>query len=100
VTAQHRGFGDILGIALIAAALLLLLAKLSFDRYDVDSNKVPANQTAHNWVGGAGAWSANLLFQVFGAGAYILPILLFLYGLGCLFEFFAYLKRRWPWAAV
>jgi len=100
VTAQHRGFGDILGIALIAAALLLLLAQLSFDRYDVDSNKVPANQTAHNWVGGAGAWSANLLFQVFGAGAYILPILLFLYGLGCLFEFFAYLKRRWPWAAV
>ena len=100
MTAQHRGFGDILGIALIAAALLLLLAQLSFDRYDVDSNKVPANQTAHNWVGGAGAWSANLLFQVFGAGAYILPILLFLYGLGCLFEFFAYLKRRWPWAAV
>ena len=99
-TAQQRGFGDILGIVLIAAALLLLLAQLSFDRFDVDSNRVPANQTAHNWIGGVGAWGANLLFQVFGAGAYVLPILLFLYGLGCLFEFFGYLKRRWPWAAV
>ena len=98
--AQHRGFGDILGIILIAAALLLLLAQVSFNRYDVDSNRVPANQTAHNWIGGVGAWGANLLFQVFGAGAYVLPILLFLYGLGCLFEFFAYLTRRWPWAAV
>ncbi len=98
--AQHRGLGDILGIVLIAAALLLLLAQLSFDRFDVDSNKVPANQTAQNWIGGAGAWGANQLFQVFGAGAFVLPILLFLYGIGCLFEFFAYLKRRWPWAAV
>jgi S-DNA-T family DNA segregation ATPase FtsK/SpoIIIE len=99
-SAQPRGFGDILGIVLIAAALLLLLAQVSFVPSDLASNKVPANQTAQNWIGGAGAWGANQLFQVFGAGAYVLPILLFLYGAGCLFEFFAYLKRRWPWAAV
>ena len=99
-TAQHRGFGDILGIVLIAAALLLLLAQVSFDRFDVDSNKVPANQTAQNWIGGAGAWGANVFFQMFGAGAFVLPILLFLYGLGCLLEFFAYLKGRCAWAAL
>jgi S-DNA-T family DNA segregation ATPase FtsK/SpoIIIE len=100
IAAQHRGFGDILGIVLIAGALLLLLAQVSFVPSDLASNKVPANQTTHNWIGGVGAWGANLLFQVFGAGAFVLPILLLLYGLGCLFELFAYLKRRWPWAAV
>jgi len=97
---QHRGFSDIIGIVLIAAALLLLLAQVSFDRYDVDSNKVPANQTTHNWIGAAGAWSANLLFQLFGAGAFVLPLLLLVFGIGHLFEFFAYLKRRWAWAGV
>ena len=96
----QRGLNDIIGIVLIAAALLLLLAQLSFDRYDLNTNKVPANQTPHNWIGSAGAWGANLLFQVFGAGAFVLPMLLFIFGLGHLFEFFAYLKHRWPWAAV
>ncbi|MEY2409950.1 MAG: segregation ATPase FtsK/SpoIIIE, family [Verrucomicrobiota bacterium] len=98
--AEHRGFSDIIGIVLIAAALLLLLAQLSFDRYDIDANKLPANQTKHNWIGGAGAWGANVLFQIFGAGAFVLPLLLLVFGLGYLFEFFAYLKRRWAWAGV
>ena len=45
---QHRGFNDIIGIVLIAAALLLLLAQISFDRYDIDANRLPATQTKHN----------------------------------------------------
>jgi DNA segregation ATPase FtsK/SpoIIIE, S-DNA-T family len=98
--AEHRGMNDIVGIVLIASALLLLLAQLSFDRYDIQSNKVPPNQTAHNWIGGAGAWGANIFFNLFGAGAFVLPILLLLFGLGYLFEFFGYLKRRWLWAGV
>jgi len=96
----QRGFNDIIGLVLLAAALLLLLAQVSFDRYDINSNRVPPNQTAHNWIGGAGAWGANLLFQLFGAGAFVLPLLLLIFGLGYLFEFFAYLRRRWVWAAV
>ena len=98
--AEHRGLNDIVGIVLVASALLLLLAQLSFDRYDIQSNKVPPNQTAHNWIGGAGAWGANIFFNLFGAGAFVLPLLLLLFGLGYLFEFFGYLKRRWLWAGV
>ncbi|MFM1768284.1 MAG: hypothetical protein RJA22_813 [Verrucomicrobiota bacterium] len=96
----HRGVHDIVGVLLLVAALLLLLAQVSFDRYDVNSNRVPPNQTAHNWIGGAGAWGANLLFQLFGAGAFVLPLLLLIFGLGYLFEFFSYLRRRWTWASV
>ena len=96
----HRGFSDIIGIVLIAAALLLLVAQLSFDRLDVTSNRVPSNETTHNWIGSAGAFGANSLFFLFGAGAFVLPVLLMLFGLGYLFEFMSYLKRRWGWAAV
>src|SRR5262245_45744989 len=98
--AQHRGFSDIIGIILVAAALLLLVAQLSFDRGDVGANKFPPNQTTHNLIGGAGAHLANLLFQGFGAGAFVLPVLLMLFGLGYLLEFLSYLKRRWVWAVV
>ena len=98
--ADHRGFSDIIGIVLIAAALLLLVAQLSFDRYDVESNRVPPNQAPHNLIGGAGAYGANLLFGFFGAGAFVLPLLLMVFGVGYLFEFFAYLKRRWVWAGM
>src|SRR6185503_17986428 len=35
-----------------------------------------------------------------GAGAFVLPVLLMLFGLGYLFEFMSYLKRRWAWAAL
>ena len=97
---QHRGFSDIIGIALIASALLLLVAQLSFDRGDISTNRFPPNQTTHNLIGAAGAFGANLLFQGFGAGAFVLPVLLMMFGLGYLFEFLGYLKHRWAWAAV
>jgi S-DNA-T family DNA segregation ATPase FtsK/SpoIIIE len=97
---QPRGFSDIIGIVLIAAALLLLVAQLSFDSKDVGVNRVPPNETTRNWIGTAGAFGANGLFLLFGAGAFVLPVLLLLFGLGYLFEFLSYLKRRWIWAAV
>jgi S-DNA-T family DNA segregation ATPase FtsK/SpoIIIE len=98
--APQRGFSDIIGIVLISAALLLLVAQISFDRYDLAANRIPSNETPHNWIGSAGAHMANLLFRLFGAGAFVLPVLLLLFGLGHLFEFLGYLKRRWAWAAV
>lgn len=96
----HRGMSDIIGIVLIAMAVLLVVAQLSFDRGDVSSNRFPPNQTTHNLIGAAGAFVANLLFQGFGAGAYVLPILFMLFGLGHLLEFLSYLRRRWFWAAM
>src|SRR5262245_52317976 len=98
--APARGLCDVIGIVLIAAGLLVLVAQLSFDPQDVAANKYPPNKTPHNWIGQAGAWGANGLFFLFGAGAFVLPFLGMLFGVGYLFEFFAYLKRRWIWATV
>src|SRR5262245_27996689 len=87
VREQPRGFSDIIVIVLIALALLLLVAQLSFDSRDVQANRVPPNETTHNWIGAAGAFGANGFFLLFGAGAFVLPMLLLLFGLGYLFEF-------------
>src|SRR5437763_4727288 len=93
-----RGFSDIIGITLMALALMLLVAQLTFHPHDVAANRVPPNETIHNWIGKFGAFTANGLFGMFGAGAFALPVLLVFFGLGYLFETFGYLRRRWPWA--
>src|SRR5262245_4195253 len=96
----HRGFNDIAGFVLIALAVMLLLSQLSFDRNDVRSNAVPPNATIHNWIGPVGAYLANGLFFICGAGAFVLPILLLAYGLSNLIEFLGYLRRRKTWAVI
>jgi S-DNA-T family DNA segregation ATPase FtsK/SpoIIIE len=98
--APTRGFSDIVGLVLIALGLLLFVAQISFDRNDVAANRVPANETVHNWVGSVGAYLANGLFFLFGAGAFLVPILLLVFGAACLVEWLSYLRRRWVWAAV
>src|SRR5689334_21079070 len=101
-SASARGFGDIIGVSLLALALLLLVAQMSFDRNDISSNRVAtaAAHTTHNWVGPLGAWLAYGTFFVFGFAGYMLPLFLALFGLAYLFDVLAYLKRRWIWAVV
>jgi len=95
-----RGFGDIIGVVLIAGAFLLMVSLFSFDRHDLATNIAPPNKSTHNWIGPIGAWTANLLFKAFGATVYLLPIVLLAFGLGYLFQGLAYLRTRWVWAAV
>ena len=95
-----RSFADIIGVVLVAAALLLLVAQLSFDRNDLAINRDPPNKPAHNWIGPLGARTAYAGFFVFGFSAYMLPLLLALFGLAYFFDTISYLKRRWAWAVV
>ena len=95
-----HGFNDIIGIVLMSFALLLLVALLSYHPRDVSANAAPANSSVHNWIGPFGAWMAYKWFLWVGAAAYELPALLVFVGLGCFFDFFAYLRRRWVWTAV
>jgi DNA segregation ATPase FtsK/SpoIIIE, S-DNA-T family len=95
-----HGFNDIIGIVLTGFSLLLLVALLSYNPHDVSVNKLPPNPSTHNWIGPIGAWTAWFWFFLIGAAAYEMPALLFFLGLGCFFQFFAYLRRRWPWTLV
>jgi S-DNA-T family DNA segregation ATPase FtsK/SpoIIIE len=97
---RWHGFGDIAGIVMLALAVLLLVAMMSFDRADIAVNRAPTNDTTHNLIGPIGAHLANWFFFWFGAGAFIVPVLLLVGGAGLLFASLAHLRRRWPWALV
>lgn len=98
-TPAPHGLNDVIGIALMATALLLMIALLSYDPYDL-YNRVPANVSIHNYGGPLGAFIALALFQIFGVAAYIVPALLLVFGLGNIFQFLAYLRHRRTWACV
>jgi len=97
-----NGFGDVIGVALLAAALLLLVAQLSFDHNDISWLKTSSEtHPAHNWiVGPIGAYVAWGFFMMFGVGAYALPPLLVVFGLAYLFNFLGYLRERTPWSLL
>ncbi len=100
----HHGWADFIGIALLAAALLLVVAQFSFDCCDLPTLCNPANQPPHNWIGRLGAYFAWGFFLMFGVTAYLVPVLFAAFGVGYLFNFLGYLREhsRWSllWAGV
>jgi S-DNA-T family DNA segregation ATPase FtsK/SpoIIIE len=97
---SDHGFGDIIGVVLLAAALLLLVAQLSFDRCDIPALCDPPNKPAHNWIGPMGAHFAHWFFVLFGIAAYALPPLLTAFGLAYLFGILGYLRERLRWSSL
>lgn len=94
---SHHGFADVIGIALLAAALLLLVAQWSFDWHDLPALATPANKPPHNWIGWLGAHFAWVFFLFFGVTAYIVPLLFAAFGVAYLFNFLGYLRERSRW---
>ncbi|WP_019834225.1 DNA translocase FtsK [Sphingomonas sp. PR090111-T3T-6A] len=71
-----RSGGMVAGIALIAAAVLIVLALVSYRRSDPAIN-TDAGGPPLNWLGQPGAWAADLILSAFGplGGAWV-PIVL------------------------
>jgi S-DNA-T family DNA segregation ATPase FtsK/SpoIIIE len=97
---KPRGLGDIVGIIFLCLSFLLLVALFTFDRHDLRSNLVPPNTQVHNFVGPVGAYTAGACFFLFGAAAFLFPVLLLGFALAFLFQLLRYLRRRWPWALL
>ncbi len=73
---------EVLGIAVMAAALCLLLALSSFHPEDVaPDGPAAATGRARNLIGPVGASLADVLLRVFGVAAFLLPVTLALPGL-------------------
>ena len=97
-----RGFDDLIGVALLAAALLLLVAQWSFDPHDISFLYKPAvaKPVIHNWIGFLGAYFAWASFIPFGLVAYLLPLLLAMFGLAYLVNFPSHLREHSQWSLV
>jgi len=83
---SNRRLNELIGFLLFVAAILLLLALVSYSPADRSLNTVgpaPASRPARNWVGILGAYGSDLLLQTAGIAAFLLPVM------------FAFLGARW-----
>jgi DNA segregation ATPase FtsK/SpoIIIE, S-DNA-T family len=79
---DNKRLSELAGFLLSVAGLLFVLSLASYLAQDpsLDTSRA-AGATAHNWVGPAGSYIADILYQGFGWIAYLLPLTLFVVGI-------------------
>jgi S-DNA-T family DNA segregation ATPase FtsK/SpoIIIE len=76
-------WNEIAGIILIGIGLVILIALLSYSSNDPSFNTTGKNEQAHNLIGPVGANIADMLYQMFGLAALLVP---FTFGLAGLWQ--------------
>jgi S-DNA-T family DNA segregation ATPase FtsK/SpoIIIE len=80
---ENKRLNELIGFLCLALAGLMAFALLSYQPSDASFNvsAAPSNdQPTRNWIGPVGAYSADLLFQVFGFAAFLLPAAILVLG--------------------
>ena len=72
---RNRRLNELVGLLVLASAVLLFLSLVSYHPTDPSLDTVGAGPV-RNWIGPAGAFIGDLLLQVEGVSAFLLPILL------------------------
>ncbi len=73
---NHR-LNELVGFLGLTLAVLAALALLSYNPHDASLNVAAPPPQAHpalNWIGPAGAYTADLLLQIFGYAAFLVPM--------------------------
>jgi S-DNA-T family DNA segregation ATPase FtsK/SpoIIIE len=74
---ENKRLNELIGFLCVVLAILMGLALISYNPSDAAFNvSAPADgeHGARNWIGPTGAYLADLLFQVFGFAAFLLPV--------------------------
>jgi S-DNA-T family DNA segregation ATPase FtsK/SpoIIIE len=79
-SALSRRVSEVVGVALFGSALLWLVALASYDPADPVWFFTTGSGAPANFVGRVGAFLAELSFQLFGYGSYLLPALIVVLG--------------------
>jgi len=80
---SNRRLNELVGFLLFVAAILLLLALVSYSPADGSLNTAgpaPASRPAHNWAGILGAYGSDLMLQAAGIAAFLVPLMLVFLG--------------------
>jgi len=80
---ENRRLNETVGFLSVTLAVLIVLALLSYSPHDASFNvsaAPPDGHPARNWIGPMGAYSADIIFQVFGYAAFLLPMGIFALG--------------------
>jgi len=79
----NKRLNELIGFLCMTLAVLIALALLSYSPKDAAFNvsaATPDGSPARNWIGPAGAYSADFLFQIFGFAAFLLPAAILVLG--------------------
>src|SRR6202167_3024280 len=77
VPTGNRRLNELIGFLLCVSALLLFLALASYSPLDPSLNSasvLTGTRVARNWIGVVGALISDLALQLFGIGAFLLPM--------------------------
>jgi len=80
---ENKRLNELIGFLCIVAAILIGLALISYSPRDAAFNVSATGgdgQITHNWMGPVGAYTSDLVFQVFGFAAFLLPVALGILG--------------------
>ncbi len=80
---ENKRLNELIGFLCVTVAVLAALALISYSPRDAAWNvsaNGPDSVSTNNWIGPAGAYGADLLFQVFGFAAFLLPMALAVLG--------------------
>jgi S-DNA-T family DNA segregation ATPase FtsK/SpoIIIE len=81
VVFMRRRLVELGGLAVCAAAVVFALALISYQAVDPSADtSVGEGAPVANWIGPAGAWLANVLYQWVGVAAWALPLALLGWG--------------------
>ncbi|HXW17304.1 MAG TPA: DNA translocase FtsK [Candidatus Acidoferrales bacterium] len=73
---ENKRFNEMIGFVCLTAAVLVALSLLSYSPQDASFNvaaAAPAGGPARNWIGVIGAHLSDLLFQLCGYSAFLIP---------------------------
>jgi len=74
---QHRRLNEIVGFLLLSLGLVMLLSLVSYHTQDPSFDTAAASRPL-NLVGYPGSYLSDIFFQMFGATAFLFPLLTFL----------------------
>jgi len=72
---RSRRLNELIGLLVLASAVLLFLSLVSYHPADPSLNTVGSGP-ARNWIGPAGSYLSDIVLQIEGLSAFILPVLL------------------------
>ena len=84
-----------IGILMGAFSILYILSLFSYSTADPPLNSNNLENGYNNMIGPVGAYLAYISFITIGFAAYMMPLLLLLFGLSFLHPFFYYLRKSW-----
>src|SRR4030067_1804473 len=77
---KKKWVSEIWGLVCFASGLLVFASLISFSPDDPSFNSVSTSNNVKNLAGLSGSYLSDILFTLFGGGAYLVPLILFLAG--------------------